>query len=154
MNKKTRLLILMLTSFFIIGSISSCKDDPVKGCTDPEAENYNNDADEDDGTCTYARDKFIGNFQANENCTSGNWSWTMNVTESASSVSSIVLQNLGDFGEGVLATVNGDNLSINDTKNGITFSGTGSISGNTLTIIYTASNSSGTDNCTATCIKQ
>ena len=117
------------------------------------AENFNNDAEEDDGTFTYAREKFIGSYHGNENCDSGNWSWSMSVTSSTSGIDKIILGNLGDYGENILATVSGSNVSINDTKNGITFSGTGSISGNTLTIIYTASAGSFSDDCTATCIK-
>lgn len=33
--------------------ITSCAKDPVVGCTDPNAANYNPDAEEDSGNCTY-----------------------------------------------------------------------------------------------------
>lgn len=32
------------------------------GCTDPDAENFDSDATNDDGSCVYARDKFIGTY--------------------------------------------------------------------------------------------
>lgn len=100
------------------------------------------------------REKFLGAYSVNENCTSGNYSFSITIIESATVEDGIVINNFGDYGVNVLATVAGDNININDTKSGIQFTGTGSISGNTLTIIYTASQSGTTDNCTATCIRQ
>jgi hypothetical protein len=100
------------------------------------------------------RDKFLGAYQVNENCSSGNYNYSMTVIESAISEEGIVLQNIGDFDVNLNATVNGDNISLNDTKDGVTITGTGSISGNTLTIVYTATYAGTTDNCTATGIKQ
>jgi len=38
------------------------------GCTDPEAENYNPQATNDDNSCVYARDKFIGNYVGSFEC--------------------------------------------------------------------------------------
>ena len=102
------------------------------------------------------REKFLGAYQANENCSSGNYNYSMTVIESSVTDDGLVLQNMGNFTPAINinATVTGDNLSINDTKDGITITGTGSISGNTLTIIYTAASGGVTDNCTATFIKQ
>ena len=34
----------------------------LSGCTDPEAENYNPDANEENSSCTYAREKFLGDY--------------------------------------------------------------------------------------------
>lgn len=44
---KVNLLLILLTTAF---ALSSCK---KEGCTDPEAFNYNQDANENDGSCTY-----------------------------------------------------------------------------------------------------
>ena len=35
---------------------------PVPGCTDPQSETFNSAATLDDGSCAYARDKFIGMY--------------------------------------------------------------------------------------------
>lgn len=58
-------LLLLFVSAFMI---SSCGDDDVEGCTDPEAENYNAEATVSDGSCVYARDKFIGNYTGSFTC--------------------------------------------------------------------------------------
>lgn len=124
------------------------------GCTDQGAENYNANATIDDGSCIYARDKFIGAYNVNENCTSGNFTYSLTITPSTTTTDAMVISNFGGYGVNVRATVSGANISFNDTQDGVTFSGTGNISGNTLTIIYTASAAGQTDNCTKTCIKQ
>lgn len=101
-----------------------------------------------------ARDKFLGAYNVNENCTSGNWNYSISITESANTEDAIVITNFGDYDVNLRATVSGDNINFNDTQDGITFSGSGNISGNTLTIIYTASAGGQTDDCTKTCIRQ
>lgn len=150
--KMNHYLVLLFISTLFLTSLPSCKKDK-EGCTDPLSENYDNDADVDDGTCTYARDKFIGTFAGTETCDSGTYSWSMTVTESTTDVDGIILSNFGDFGESIRATVSGSNLTLNDTQVGITFSGTGTINGSALTINYAASGAF-TDNCVANCIKQ
>jgi len=41
---------------------------PVMGCIDVTAENFNTDADTDDGSCTYFVDPLLGNFIATDSC--------------------------------------------------------------------------------------
>lgn len=52
-------IILILVTLTII---TSCKKDKVKGCLDNSASNYDANAEEDNGTCSYERDKFLGNW--------------------------------------------------------------------------------------------
>ena len=59
--KKTVLLIVPLLFLFL-----SCEDDgndgePVNGCTDVDATNYNSDATIDDGSCEYGSASVLGN---------------------------------------------------------------------------------------------
>ena len=59
--KKTVLLIIPLLFLFL-----SCEDDgndgePVNGCTDVDATNYNSDATIDDGSCEYGSASVLGN---------------------------------------------------------------------------------------------
>jgi hypothetical protein len=96
----------------------------------------------------------LGSYNVNENCTSGNYNYSISIVESSSSDDAIIINNFGDYSVNVRATVSGNNVNLNDTQGGITFSGSGNLSGNTLSIIYTASSGGDTDNCTKTCIKQ
>ncbi len=104
---------------------------------------------------TPARDKFIGSYQVNENCTTGTYSYSLSIVEAATSSDAVIIQNFGNFAStiNVTATVSGDNLNFNATQDGVTITGSGSINGNTLTIIYQAAGSF-SDSCTSTCIKQ
>ena len=103
---------------------------------------------------TPARDKFLGSYNVNDVCDSGNWNYSSTITASSGNEDAIIIGNFGDFGVNVRAIVSDANINFNDTQDGINFSGSGNLSGNTLSIIYTASEAGLTDNCTATCIKQ
>lgn len=141
---------------------TGCKKDP---CKDVVCQNGGT-CNEGDCDCTSGyegakcetevRAKFLGSYNVNENCNSGNYTYSSSITPSANSVDAIVIGNLGNFNPqlNVRATVSGNNLNINDTQGGVSFSGSGNISGNTLTIIYTISQAGSTDNCTANCIRQ
>lgn len=131
-----------------------------EGCTDAEANNYDVDATDDDGSCIFDHTKFVGTYTVNESCSSGNYNYSMTIAEASSNQVTITLTNLGNFQNTVLSgTVSGDALTIASqtvTIDGtaVGFSGQGTISGGTLTIIYVASVGGTPDNCTATCIKQ
>lgn len=68
--KKSNLLSKILPAMLVIFSMvffTDCKK-PVEGCTDVNAENYNTEAEDDNGSCVYARDKFLGDFIGNMSC--------------------------------------------------------------------------------------
>ncbi len=46
----------------------SSGDCEYSGCTDPDAENYDPNATNDDGNCVYARDKFLGDYIGSFQC--------------------------------------------------------------------------------------
>jgi len=145
-------LILALAAFTLTG----CK---KEGCTDAQSDNYDSEAKKDDGTCKPWRDKFIGSFSAQESCTQGNFNYTLSITSSSASGTSVVLNNFYGVGASVVGTVNANSITIaNQTVTvqgtAVNFSGSGQISGNILTLTYTASVAGVADSCTATCTKQ
>jgi hypothetical protein len=94
-------------------SWSSCKKKVVKGCADKLALNFSEEAQEDDGTCTYPRDNFTGNYQGIKNClTTGVDSfYNFRIVKSASNRYEI---NLLDFPESAGVTkarIDDQNLS-------------------------------------------
>jgi hypothetical protein len=63
-------LLLFIISLGLV--ISSCKKDPeidviIQGCTDPLADNHNNKAERDNGSCTYQK-RFISQYDINVLC--------------------------------------------------------------------------------------
>lgn len=100
------------------------------------------------------REKFLGSYNVSESCTSGTYSFAISITESSTSDDIIIINNFADYQLNIRATVDGSNITFNETQQGVSFSGSGNISGNSLTIIYTASVSGATENCTKTCIRQ
>ncbi|MCF8258204.1 MAG: hypothetical protein K9J06_11655 [Flavobacteriales bacterium] len=104
---------------------------------------------------TEERTKFIGSYSVTEACTSGNYTYSLTVTTSATGVDKIVAQNFGDYGVDLVGTVDGSNVTFaNQTVGGGTFSATGQLTGSILTISYTVTAGSSTDSCTITATKQ
>ena len=104
---------------------------------------------------TEERAEFIGTYNVTEACTSGNYTYSITVTTSSTGVTSIIINNFGDYNVNVIATVSGDNLTIaNQTVGGGTFSGSGQINGSILTITYNVTAGTSSDDCTMTCTKQ
>ena len=58
-------------SLLILAGLTACK---KKGCTDPNATNYNSEAEKDDGTCTY--DSAVGNDIIVSSNITTNTTWT------------------------------------------------------------------------------
>lgn len=145
----------IIALFIVFMLMQSCFLIKEEGCTDPKAENYDSNADKSNGTCTYKRDKYVGIYTVNENCNSGNFSYTLTIAESVTGTDAVVVRNLGGFNLDIKASVGtASKIFFSDTQNSITFSGEGDINGSTLTIIYTASQGTSLDNCTSIGIKQ
>ena len=51
----------------------TCVEDPVAGCTDPNADNYDPNSDENDGSCIYTCDEEAGQVTTAITCDGGTW---------------------------------------------------------------------------------
>jgi len=98
------------------------------------------------------RDKFLGVFSVIETCGNGNDTYDLTISESGSSENAVVVVNLYDWEESMSATVSGNVITIpSQLSDGLTFSGSGTITDNTLTINFTVSNATNSDNCNSIC---
>jgi hypothetical protein len=114
-------------------STTSCN---KKGCTDSMASNFTSKAKEDDGSCKFDRDAFLGNYSAtfNDLCY-GTETGNMSITASASAKNKVVISV---DGENLSGTVNGTGITLEtQTVGGLQWSGNGSINGNVLTLNLT-----------------
>lgn len=101
------------------------------------------------------RVKFIGTYGAVETCDSGNDSYDIVITASSTGDDKIIISNLYAFPGTLTASVSGDNITIaSQAVQNITYSGSGSLNGNTLTISFTVTDGAAADNCTAICTKK
>ena len=139
-------------------SMNSCKKDPCKDetCNDKGTPTANGDVCdcacntgyEGDKCETEMRTKFVGTYAYNESCTSGTDTYTVSVATSSSSITEVSINNLYNQGIIVKGTVSGTALTIASQPFGsATISGTGSISGNTLSLSYSVSLGGATDAC-------
>jgi hypothetical protein len=110
-----------------------------EGCTDPNATNYDEKADEDDGTCEFDRDAMIGTYSVSGaiacGVTGNGAASGLNLTISESTVATNkIVVNLE--GIALTAVVSGTSFTIeNATIDGFDYSGSGSISGNTINVV-------------------
>jgi hypothetical protein len=100
------LLAVTILMVFAIG-MSSCRKDKVKGCTDADATNYSPDADENNGTCEYQRDKFLGDWDGTKNCVQNPLDslTAISIGPQSDDVRGIVLNNFPDDGLTATAVV-------------------------------------------------
>lgn len=131
MKKTNFSLFAVLFVFAATLMFTSCGEDTVTGCTDPAAENYNADAEEDDGNCVYAGDKFIGSYVGTSMCSGGpivsglsNDTLMFSVSETVGASNpnevSIAIPIQGTP-VSFASTVSGDVLSVNEILMGLPF---------------------------------
>ena len=166
MRKTSNLFTLLFFGLFAMSMVlftTACGES--EGCTDPAAENYDADAESDDGTCVYAADKFIGSYTGSIACgvvlgpLLDNDSFPFSIVEApGGGPNDIVINLMGSIPVAFTATVSGDNLTISTQLPGLPLididmdgtpenfdldvSGNASISGTTIngTITITATN--------------
>ncbi len=111
-------------------------------------------------TCgTEVRAKFLSAYNVTEACPSGNYNYQITITTSSSGVDRVIINNFGGYNVSVSGSVSGSSLTIPNQQINVqgtaaTFSGSGQLSGNILTISYTISSGSSSETCTKTCTKQ
>lgn len=160
---------LALFATAIVFFYSSCTTDPCKDVV------CLNDGVCNTGTCdcapgyegtdcsTVSRDKFIGNFLVNDQCSSsGTSSYNVTIAASSTDVTKALISNVwGTFANTVVATIDGSTMTIalqEPDNDGFTVSGSGTINGATgvITITYTVTDTStgNTDSCNSIWTKQ
>lgn len=146
-------------------ALSSCKKD---ACDDVVCLNG---ATCNDGSCacaggyegttcgTEVRGKFLSTYNVTEACPTGNFNYQITITTSSTGVDRVIINNFGGYGVSVPGSASGSSLTIPNQQvdlqgTAATFSGSGQLNGNILTISYTISSGSSSETCTKTCTKQ
>jgi len=104
-----------------------------------------------------ANAKFVGTYSSTEVCSppDNSGTWTSSISASSTGDNAIVIGNFGNSGSSVTASVSGSNITIPTTTIGTAVtSGSGVLSGNSLTISYTLTNGVTNYTCTMTMVKQ
>jgi hypothetical protein len=103
---------------------------------------------------TKSRDKFIGTYIGQENCTIGNDNYTITVTTSSENIKLIVtnLYNQGFTATGTMTASN--TFSLSGSQGSTSYTGTGSLANNQLTIQYSITSPAATNSCTFVGTKQ
>ncbi|HPH81344.1 MAG TPA: hypothetical protein PL185_02165 [Flavobacteriales bacterium] len=112
---KKQLISISFIALTLLGfTTSSCKKDKIKGCMNPDATNYSSSVTEDDGSCTFKRDKFIGNYIGSRLCTIvlADTSMTLQITGDGIEYTKLLLNDFPESGSVVKATVNSQNETL------------------------------------------
>jgi hypothetical protein len=155
---------ILMASFLTVGIFStalftSCNQDK---CKDTVCNNGGT-CNETDGSCncpvgyegsnceTLSRTKFLGVFSGNETCTLGTDTYAITCSANADDLK-FNIQNLYNQSLTAIASANGNAFTIPNQTVGasITASGSGTITGNNITVTYTISDGVTSNTCTFT----
>ena len=142
--KKAQIFISVIVVLAIVFSVESCA---KKGCTYPNATNYDASAKEDDGTCkftTTGNTDIAGQWLVKDTAefypiTTG---YTITITKSPSVDTQLIIFNLAELGHNVNATLSGSTFSIPKQTYSVvggsaTYTGSGVIiNSNTIRLLY------------------
>jgi len=155
-----RIALTALVTFTTFGAVTftSCNPDE---CKDVVCAN-NGTCNSADGSCTcqtgyegttcqtLSRAKFVGVYVGNEQCTVGTDQYSITITENSDAIK-LTMSNIYNQAFTAVGTMSGTNtFSFNNTQSGSTFSGTGTLNGNQLTVSYQISDGITTNACTFT----
>lgn len=148
LNMKTVGLMAIVAGALTFNSCNTVK------CNEPKDDNYESTQNECNEDATTG--KFVGTFNVSEICTSGNDSYTITITQSSTTDYTILINNFyNTFTTAITANVSQSSLTIpSQTIGSITVSGSGSISGNNLTLSYTLTDGTNSDSCNVTATRQ
>ena len=153
MIKKIHLFILIFCGTLLISS--SC--DRKEGCTNPKAENFDPTAEREDGSCIGQRAKFIGLYQANDFCGTGQDQYLVEIKASNITLDEILIFNLTKsfsngvhktFSNPIVATIINSKLNFDyqmpDADGVYITEGKGTILGNEITMSFKIIGGNGT----------
>ena len=154
MNKKSILSFAGLFFLSLTLTFVSCNKKP--GCTNPNSENYDDQAEVDDESCISPRKKYVGIYNSNETCKiTPAQNFYTEVREANDNLTDILIYNLANlFVLPVRATISQSTFVIEKQYpdgTGRTVEGNGSIAGNTISIQYVI-NFQGSSQITKSCI--
>jgi hypothetical protein len=151
-GKLARLASAAVMIAFVSVSISSCS---TEGCTDDTATNYDEKADEDDGSCTYERDAIIGSYSVSGAIACGETGnttvtgATLTISASTTATNKVVITLGGDLS--LTATLSGSTFTFdNQTVEGYAYSGNGTVSGNAINLTINEFDASFPETCVYT----
>lgn len=145
-SKLRKLALSAFLSVSVLGTMTmtSCSKDD-KGC----------DAGYEGTNCkTLINAKFIGAYDGNETCTAGTDTYTITLTAVSANNMKLTISNLYDGNTLDCVITSSNEFSISGTDKGSTFTGTGTLSGSTLTIKYTVGNGVISNSCTLVGVKK
>jgi hypothetical protein len=149
-GKLTHIAGLAVMLAFVAFTGTGCK---KEGCTDDTAINYDEKADEDDGSCEFERDAFIGTYEIDissvcdnpiDETNENNLSMTITANNGATNLVNI---NIDSGLINLVGTISGSTITIqNQSVEGYSYSGNGTINGTVFFISFDEEDSSGNCN--------